>query len=79
MAEAAKSYPVTLTVDYPDRDLNRLTTFFRSILFIPAGVIRRWSPHPYGAGARGEARTGGRISGGYSSHPALFSSSRRSS
>ncbi len=23
------SYPVTLSVDYPDRPLNRLTTFFR--------------------------------------------------
>jgi len=39
MAKTAAGYPVTLTVDYPDRDLNRLTTFFRSILFIPAGVI----------------------------------------
>jgi hypothetical protein len=32
-------YPVTLTIDYPDRDLNRLTTFFRGILIIPAAVI----------------------------------------
>jgi hypothetical protein len=39
MAEAAKVYPVSLSVDYPDRDLNRLTTFFRGILIIPAGVI----------------------------------------
>ncbi len=33
------SFPVTLSIDYPDRDLNRLSTFFRGILFIPAGVI----------------------------------------
>jgi hypothetical protein len=39
MAKTARTYPVTLSVDYPDKDLNRLTTFFRGILFIPAGVI----------------------------------------
>ena len=38
MAEPA-AYPVTLTIDYPERDLNRLTTFFRGILLIPAAVI----------------------------------------
>jgi hypothetical protein len=39
MSKPDAAYPVTLSVDYPDRDLNRLTTFFRSILIIPAGVI----------------------------------------
>ncbi len=39
MSQPATAYPVTLSVDYPDRDLNRLTTFFRSILIIPAGII----------------------------------------
>ncbi len=39
MAKANAAYPVTLTIDYPDRDLNRLTTFFRGILIIPAAVI----------------------------------------
>ena len=33
------AFPVRLSIDYPDRDLNRLTTFFRGILIIPAGVI----------------------------------------
>jgi hypothetical protein len=39
MADSTTPYPVTLSIDYPDRDLNRLTTFFRSILIIPAAVI----------------------------------------
>ena len=33
------AYPVTFTVDYPGRDLNRLTTAFRLIVAIPIGII----------------------------------------
>ncbi len=32
-------YPVTLTVDYPDRKLNRATSFFRPILIVPIAII----------------------------------------
>jgi hypothetical protein len=32
-------YPVQFSVDYPDRDLNRLTTFFRLIVAIPILVV----------------------------------------
>jgi len=32
-------YPVALEIDYPDRDLDRLTTFFRPITFIPIGIL----------------------------------------
>jgi hypothetical protein len=32
-------YPVTLEVDYPDREMNRLSTFFRCIFLIPPAVI----------------------------------------
>ena len=32
-------YPVTFTVDYPDRDLNRLTTAFRIIVAIPILIL----------------------------------------
>jgi Domain of unknown function (DUF4389) len=39
MAENKKAYPTTLSVDYPDRELNRLTSFFRLIVVIPIGVI----------------------------------------
>jgi hypothetical protein len=32
-------YPVQFAVDYPDRDLNRLTTFFRIIVIIPISIV----------------------------------------
>ena len=32
-------FPVSLQIDYPDRELNRLTTFFRCIMLIPPVVI----------------------------------------
>jgi hypothetical protein len=32
-------YPVRYTVDYPDRDLNRLTTFFRIFTVIPIVIL----------------------------------------
>ena len=33
------TYPVTLSVDYPDRPLNRLTTFFRLFVAIPILIV----------------------------------------
>ena len=33
------AYPVTFTVDYPDRELNRLTTAFRIFTVIPIGIV----------------------------------------
>ena len=39
MAEVSTAYPVRLSIDYPDRDLNRLTTFFRIITVIPIAII----------------------------------------
>src|SRR3989475_10950240 len=33
------AYPVTFTVDFPDRDLDRLSTAFRIIAVIPIGII----------------------------------------
>jgi hypothetical protein len=32
-------YPVQFSIDYPDRPLNRLTTFFRIIVAIPIGIV----------------------------------------
>jgi hypothetical protein len=32
-------YSAALEIDYPDRDLNRLTSFFRPIVFIPIGIV----------------------------------------
>ncbi|MFC1897365.1 DUF4389 domain-containing protein [Chloroflexota bacterium] len=39
MAEISTTYPVNLSIDYPDRNLNRLTTFFRIITVIPIFII----------------------------------------
>jgi hypothetical protein len=33
------AYPVSLAIDYPDRALNRLTTFFRLFTLIPIAII----------------------------------------
>ena len=33
------AYPVRFSVEYPDRDLNRLTTAFRIILAIPILIV----------------------------------------
>jgi len=38
-------YPVRFDVDYPDRDLNRLTTAFRLIWIIPIGIIAALVAH----------------------------------
>jgi len=39
MAQLPTPYPVGLSVDYPDRNLNRLSTFFRLFVAIPILVI----------------------------------------
>jgi hypothetical protein len=39
MEQVNTSYPVQFDVDYPDRDLNRLTTFFRIIVAIPIVIV----------------------------------------
>ena len=39
MAQAESDYPVQFSVDYPDRDLNRLTTFFRIVTVIPIAIV----------------------------------------
>ncbi len=44
------TFPVSLEIDYPDRELNRLTTFFRAILLIPPVVILTLLTGPGGWG-----------------------------
>ena len=39
MSESSAQYPANLNVDYPDRDLNRLTTFFRIFIIIPIAIV----------------------------------------
>jgi len=33
------SYPVSFSVDYPDRDLGRVTSFFRIFTVIPIAIV----------------------------------------
>lgn len=39
MAEKANEYPASLSVSYPEKPLNRLTSFFRIFTIIPIGFI----------------------------------------
>jgi hypothetical protein len=39
MATITTSYPVNLSIDYPDRSLNRPTSFFRIFTVIPIAII----------------------------------------
>ncbi len=39
MSETTTAYPASLSIDYPDRNLNRLTTFFRIFTVIPIAII----------------------------------------
>jgi len=38
-ATPAAPFPVRLDIDYPDRDLDRVSTFFRPIAFIPIAIL----------------------------------------
>lgn len=38
-AAAPSEYPADLQIDYPDRELNRLTTFFRIFTVIPIAIV----------------------------------------
>ena len=37
--QPAVNYPMTLSVDYPDRNLDQLTTFFRILTIVPAAIV----------------------------------------
>jgi hypothetical protein len=39
MAQQSDPYPVQLSVDYPDRNLDRATTFFRWVIAIPIVIV----------------------------------------
>ena len=39
MADVKTAYPLNLSVDYPDRKLNRLTSFFRIFVMIPIAIV----------------------------------------
>ncbi len=56
-------YPVTFSVDYPDRQLNRLTTFFRIFTVIPIAIIAAMlaGGSSYSAGGNEAAFAGGGV------------------
>ena len=39
MAQPTGTYPANLSVDYPDRELDKLSTFFRIIAVIPIAIV----------------------------------------
>ena len=39
MAQQGSAYPVQFSVDYPDRDLDRFSTFFRLLFIIPIVIV----------------------------------------
>jgi hypothetical protein len=51
-----EKYPLTYSVDYPDRELNRLTTFFRIFTVIPIGIVLAAVDH-YSFGGWGDRAT----------------------
>jgi uncharacterized membrane protein len=50
-AQTAPPYPLTFSVDYPDRELNRVTTGFRIILAIPLLLLLALFARSYPASA----------------------------
>jgi hypothetical protein len=55
-------YPVQLEVEYPERPLNRLTTFFRAFTIIPIAIVlgtvsgaQTWGSYDDGTGGTGSA------------------------
>ena len=47
-----ESYPVTFSVDYPDRPLNRVTSAFRIFTIIPIGILLALLEHASGGASR---------------------------
>jgi hypothetical protein len=66
MAQADAPYPVQFAVEYPDRELNRLTTAFRIFTVIPIAIVLALISGPdFGwGGGEGEAAYGSGITAG---------------
>ena len=57
------TYPVQFSIDYPDRELNRLTTFFRVFTVIPIAIVLAGVTGGYGGSSGfGDAGTAETIS-----------------
>ena len=65
-APPSSDYPVQYDVEYPDRQLNRLTTFFRIFVVIPiAIVLGAVSGATYSYGSGGDYASYGAAAGGF--------------
>jgi hypothetical protein len=65
---AAEPYPLTFSVDYPDRELNRLTTFFRLFTVIPIAIVLAavsGGTYSFDWGGPNDAATTVAVSGGF--------------
>jgi hypothetical protein len=60
----AGGYPVQFDVAYPDRDLNRLTTFFRIFMVIPILIVLGGLGHYWGSGGGNHGAGYAEIGGG---------------
>jgi hypothetical protein len=58
------SYPVTFSVDYPERELNRLSTFFRIFAVIPIAIVAALLPGGELAASAGGEAYGGAVAVG---------------
>jgi hypothetical protein len=58
------SYPVTFSVDYPERQLNRVSTFFRIFAVIPIAILAELLPGSGLAGQIGSNGYGGAVAAG---------------
>ncbi|HEV2751723.1 MAG TPA: DUF4389 domain-containing protein [Gemmatimonadales bacterium] len=65
MTDSPNAFPATLEIDYPDRELNRLTTFFRPVTVIPIAIILALvsGPTAYGRSAKAVVGSGGFLFG----------------
>lgn len=58
------SYPVSYDVEYPDRDLDRLTSFFRLFTVIPIAIVLATVSGATFSGSAGSAQGGFAMAGG---------------
>ena len=58
MPHEASQFPAALEIDYPDRELDRVTTFFRLLTFIPIGIILALLSGPTVPGGPGREAVG---------------------
>ena len=73
MTQIEPEYPVQFSVDYPDRPLNRISSFFRLIAVIPIGIVLgAVSGGQFGVSGAGTSLGVVAVVGGFISAPGLM-------